>query len=65
MVQTTRDIGKLSSKILNKYREPIVNRVLGKQTSGQLRQETWRAGNCYVGKYSDLSMLDDDYMSIL
>ena len=30
-----------------------------------VRQETWRAGDCYVGKYSDLSTLDDDYMSML
>ena len=30
-----------------------------------VRQETWHAGNCYVGKYSNLSTLDDDYLSML
>lgn len=30
-----------------------------------VRQETWHAGNGYVGKYSNLSTLDDDYMSML
>lgn len=30
-----------------------------------VRQETWQASNGYVGKYSNLSTLDDDYMSML
>ncbi len=27
--------------------------------------ESWDAGNCYVGKYSNLSTLDEDYMAAL
>lgn len=30
-----------------------------------VRHESWGAGNVYVGKYSDLSTLDDDYLSSL
>ena len=30
-----------------------------------VRHETWDAGNIYVGKYSDLSTLNDDYISSL
>ena len=27
--------------------------------------ESWDAGNCYVGKYSNLSTLDEDYIAAL
>lgn len=43
-------------------------RIISDNTSGYLypvRHETWNAGNVYVGKYSDLSTLDDDYISSL
>lgn len=30
-----------------------------------VRHEPWEAGNNYVGKYSDLSTLDDQYISSL
>lgn len=30
-----------------------------------VRHETWNSGNMYVGKYSNLSTLDDDYISSL
>lgn len=30
-----------------------------------VRHESWNAGNLYVGKYSDISSLDDDYISSL
>ena len=30
-----------------------------------VRHECWNAGNCYVGKYSDLGTLDDMYLQSL
>ena len=30
-----------------------------------VRHELWDAGNCYVGKYSDLNTLDDMYVQSL
>lgn len=43
-------------------------RIISDNTSGYLypvRHETWDAGNVYVGKYSKLSTLDDNYISSL
>ena len=43
-------------------------KVISDRTSGYLypvRHETWAAGNVYVGKYSKLSTLDDNYISSL
>lgn len=43
-------------------------RIISDGTSGYMypvRHETWNAGNVYVGKYSKLSTLDNDYISSL
>ena len=43
-------------------------RIISDNTSGYLypvRHESWDAGNVYVGKYSKLSTLDDNYISSL
>lgn len=43
-------------------------KVISEHRYGHLfpvRHETWMAGNEYVGKYSNLSSLDDDYISSL